>query len=318
MDLVKEVLGGNRLALSRLLTLVENQTAEGLSALDALYPRTGSAHLVGITGPSGSGKSTLVNRLALDLADSKHKRTAILAVDPSSPFSGGALLGDRVRMRDLAEREDIFIRSMASRGALGGLARATGEAALALDAAGFEQILIETVGAGQSEVEIARLAHTTVVVEAPGLGDDIQAAKAGILEIADILAVNKSDRPGAESAANALRAMLEIGAELRQGSQSGRNGWQAPVLQVSALNGEGIGILVEHILLHLDWLKKSGEWQKRADARTRDLMERLVKERLFEAWQARMGRDEFEPALARALSRGLSPRQVIEEMLKGQ
>ena len=164
-----------------------------MDALDELYPKSGQAHLIGITGPSGSGKSTLVNRLALELAgeSSSDLKVAIIAIDPTSPFSGGALLGDRVRMRDLADRPDIFIRSMATRGALGGLARTAGEAALLLDAVGFPYVLIETVGAGQSEVDIARLAHTTVVIEAPGLGDDVQAGKAGILEIADILVVNK-------------------------------------------------------------------------------------------------------------------------------
>lgn len=316
MDLTQEVAGGNRLALSRLLTLIENQDERGLSTLDDLYPCTGTAHIVGITGPSGSGKSTLVNRLALDLVDRKEKKTAIIAVDPTSPFSGGALLGDRVRMRDLSVRPEIFIRSMATRGALGGLARATGEAALAMDAAGFEMILIETVGAGQSEVEIARLAHTTVVVEAPGLGDDVQAAKAGILEIADILAVNKSDKPNASITANALKAMLEIGEELRKASGEDDTHWTVPVLQVSALNGEGITELSDEIARHRDWLKESGAWESRSRERSNDLVERLLKEKLFDEWRGRIDSKGFEQAVAKVNGRELSPRQALEMLLR--
>jgi len=196
MDLVASVLDGNRLALARLLTQVENNTPGGRAALSGLFAYTGRAHLVGVTGAPGTGKSSLVNQLAhyyRSLSEWRNSqqapRIAIVAVDPSSPFTGGAILGDRVRMRDLAGDPGIFIRSMASRGSLGGLARSTSGIVQALDAAGFDLILIETVGAGQAEIDIARLAHTTLVIEAPGLGDDIQAIKAGILEIADILQV---------------------------------------------------------------------------------------------------------------------------------
>ncbi len=192
------VLSGDRLALARLLTRVENDTPEGRAALDELFPHTGKAHLIGVTGAPGTGKSSLVNQIALSFRK-LGQRVAIVAIDPSSPFTGGAVLGDRVRMRDLAGDAGVFIRSMASRGSLGGLAQATAGVVQVFDAAGFDIILIETVGAGQSEVDIARLAHTTIVVEAPGLGDDIQAIKAGILEIADILVINKADRPGVES-----------------------------------------------------------------------------------------------------------------------
>ena len=208
MDMFDEVLAGERLALARLLTLVENDTPKGRAALDYLYPHTGRAHLIGITGSPGTGKSSLVNQLAKSFRSAGVEKVAVIAVDPSSPFTGGALLGDRVRMRDLSGDPGVFIRSMASRGALGGLARSTASATQVLDAAGFEIILIETVGAGQSEIDIARLAHTVLVVEAPGLGDDIQAIKAGILEIADIMVVNKCDLPGAEQTARALK---EIG-----------------------------------------------------------------------------------------------------------
>ena len=253
MTLAEKAAAGDRLSIARLLTMIESAAPEGLDALDELYPRSGKAHLIGITGPSGSGKSTLVNRLALELAGeaSSTLKVAIIAVDPTSPFSGGALLGDRVRMRDLADRPDIFIRSMATRGALGGLARAAGEAALLMDAVGFPYVLIETVGAGQSEVDIARLAHTTVVIEAPGLGDDVQAGKAGILEIADILVVNKADKTGADAAAHSLAVMLEIGEDLRK--ETGKPDtlpWKTPILMTSALNGEGISALANAIREH--------------------------------------------------------------------
>ena len=208
MTLIDRVLDGDRLALARVLTQVENDTAEGQEALRVLFARTGRAHLVGITGAPGTGKSSLVNRLALHFR-TLGSRVAIAAVDPSSPFSGGAVLGDRIRMRDLAGDQDVFIRSAASRGALGGLARTTSSIVQILDAAGYDVIFIETVGAGQGEVDIAGLAHTTLVVEAPGMGDDIQAIKAGILEIADILVVNKADRPGAENTEKALRSLLQ-------------------------------------------------------------------------------------------------------------
>jgi LAO/AO transport system kinase len=220
-SLVENVLAGDRYFLARLLTLIENDDPQGLEALTLLYPHSGNAYLVGITGAPGSGKSTLVNRLASYLRnhfpfsdenkEENRVTVAIVAVDPSSPFTGGAILGDRIRMRDLSGDPGIFIRSMASRGALGGLATATSSVVEVLDAAGFDLILIETVGAGQAEVEIARTAHTTIVISAPGLGDDVQAIKAGILEIADILVVNKSDLPGADNTLRILQSAISMG-----------------------------------------------------------------------------------------------------------
>src|SRR5512146_1733902 len=210
MSLTESVLEGNRLALARLLTQAENDSQQGRATVAELFPHTGNAHLIGVTGAPGTGKSSLVNQLALYYRKNTDKRVAIVAVDPSSPFTGGAVLGDRVRMRDLSGDDGIFIRSMASRGSLGGLAQKTAALVQVFDAAGYEIIIIETVGAGQSEVDVARLAHTTVVVEAPGLGDEIQAIKAGILEIADVLVVNKADRPGVENTERALRSTLEL------------------------------------------------------------------------------------------------------------
>jgi LAO/AO transport system kinase len=211
-DLAQRLLAGDRRALARLISRVENNGQEAIEALVALYPHTGQTHIVGITGAPGTGKSTLVNELAKAYR-AAGVRVGIVAVDPTSPFSGGAILGDRIRMRDLSGDPDVFIRSMASRGNLGGLARATADVVKVLDAAGFQTVLVETVGAGQSEVEIARTAHTTLVVEAPGLGDDVQAIKAGVLEIADILVVNKADREGAEHTRRGLQMMLDLGAD---------------------------------------------------------------------------------------------------------
>src|SRR5512136_281005 len=214
MDLAQAVLEGSRLALARTLTAVENSSPEGRAAISTLFPHTGRAHLVGITGASGTGKSSLVNQLARyyrqPSVGERPRQVAIVAVDPTSPFTGGAILGDRIRMRDLAGDPGVFIRSMATRGSLGGIASATSAVVQVLDAAGYDLVLIETVGAGQSEVDIVRLAHTTVVVEAPGLGDDIQAIKAGIMEIADILVVNKADLPGVENTERALRSSLSL------------------------------------------------------------------------------------------------------------
>ena len=318
MDIPERVLQGDRLALARLLTWLENDQPRGRAALDALFSHTGKSHIIGVTGPSGSGKSSLVNRLALQLvqADSSQPapRIAVLAVDPSSPFSGGALLGDRVRMRDLMECPDIFIRSMASRGALGGLARAAGELVLALEAAGFDIILVETVGAGQSEVDIARLAHTTLVVEAPGLGDDIQAAKAGILEIADILVVNKADKNGAESAAHTLAAMLEIGTELKAEAEKEPQRWKVPIQLTSALNREGIAELAEAIHKHYAWLNASGEWQRRAGTRLEDLFNRLLRERLFDEWQQSQPQTNLTDMLQALRTREISPYGLIERL----
>ncbi|HEY67374.1 MAG TPA: methylmalonyl Co-A mutase-associated GTPase MeaB, partial [Thermoflexia bacterium] len=251
MELVEKALAGNRYALARLISLIEDNGTEARAALAALYPHTGQAHVVGVTGAPGTGKSTLVNELTKVLR-AQGTTVGIVAVDPSSPFSGGALLGDRVRMRDLAGDQGVFIRSMATRGSLGGLARATSDVVKVLDAVGFSVVLVETVGAGQAEVDIARTAHTTVVVEAPGLGDEVQALKAGLLEIADVLVVNKADRPGAAQTARALEMVINRNA-VRGGADD--NAWRPPILKTIALDGSGVPEVLEAIVGHREYLR---------------------------------------------------------------
>ncbi len=320
-NLAEQVLAGNRLALARLLTLIENEDAQGQAALDRLFPHSGRAHWIGVTGSPGAGKSSLVNRLARAFrqpADGSPPRTvAIVAVDPSSPFTGGALLGDRVRMRDLSGDPGVFIRSMASRGALGGLARTTPAVVQALDGAGFDVILIETVGAGQAEVEIARLAHTVIVVEAPGMGDDIQAIKAGILEIADILALNKADLPGAENALRTLRAALELGNPLRDAAATENQPplWRPPLVATIATQNEGITELARHIQAHADYLRQSGAWNVRDRRRLQTQLEELLQAALLKRWRSSLPEGHYPQILADLQARRISPYQALHTLL---
>ncbi len=247
--LTQSAVAGDRRALARLLTAVENRTSIAEAALRELYPKAGRAHIVGITGPPGSGKSTLVAAL-IAAAREAGRAVAVVAVDPSSPITGGALLGDRVRMQAYADDRDVFIRSMASRGHAGGLASTTTAAAAVLDASGFDLVLIETVGTGQSEVEVAAAADTTVVLEAPEMGDEVQAIKAGLLEVADLVVVNKGDKPGALRTAAQLRAML-VPTVARGDAPEGRPSPKRPaVLVTTATSGEGVPELLAALDRH--------------------------------------------------------------------
>jgi LAO/AO transport system kinase len=334
---ITPVLSGKRLALSRLLTQIENDTPEGGAALDQLFPYTGKAHLIGVTGAPGTGKSSLVNRLAYayrhPINHQRAKRVAVVAVDPTSPFTGGAVLGDRVRMKDLAGDPGVFIRSMASRGSLGGLAKSTAGIVQAFDAAGFEVILIETVGAGQAEVDIARLAHTTLVVEAPGLGDDIQAIKAGILEIADIIVINKADRPGVENTERALRGMLNLAHPVRRVFQHhGRmmeiqptadqadmaEIWLPTIHKTVATDGVGISDLVEAIAQHWVYLKHSGNWDLRERTRLQTELENLLRETLVTRWREKVSDDQYQAFLESVFSRESGPIEAINKLLESQ
>ena len=335
MDLAQGILNGDRLALARTLSQVENNTPAGLEALNTLFAHTGRAHLVGVTGAPGTGKSSLVNQLARYFrqpADGHSpRRVAVVAVDPTSPFTGGAILGDRIRMRDLAGDPGVFIRSMASRGSLGGIAAATAAIAQVFDAAGFDIILIETVGVGQAEVDIARLAHTTLVVEAPGMGDDIQAIKAGILEIADILVVNKADHPGVDSTERALRGMLELAhpvphrfshhgqIELVPAIPEPANHeplWVPPIRRTVATENTGIAELIAEIANHRRHLEETGGWKRREKARLQAELDSLLQETLVACWKAKLPADAYEQALDALLHRQLSPHQAVDRLVK--
>jgi len=258
MSEIETLLQGDRRAIARAITRVERGGAEAQALLAAIYPHSGHAYVVGVTGAPGTGKSTLVAQLA-QAYRAQGGTVGIVAVDPTSPFTGGAILGDRVRMQALSGDPGIFIRSMATRGNLGGLAWATRDAITILDAAGFELIIVETVGAGQSEVDIAQAAHTTLVVTVPGLGDDIQTVKAGILEIADVFVVNKADLPHADQVVAQLRTMLNL--------NPNPDSWRPPIVKTIALTGEGITELMEAIHQHRTHLEETGEKQRRERAR---------------------------------------------------
>lgn len=331
MTYAQSVINGDRLALARLLTQVENNAPKGRTALIELFPHTGRAHLIGVTGAPGTGKSSLVNQLALHYRKVENKRIAIIAVDPSSPFTGGAVLGDRVRMRDLTGDSNVFIRSMASRGSLGGLAQSTANMAQVFDAAGFDIVIIETVGAGQSEVDVARLAHTTLVVEAPGLGDDIQAIKAGILEIADILVVNKGDRPGVENTEKALKSMLDLahpaervfqhhGSSMRVAAPaqpaSSKMMWIPPIQRTVSTEGRGIVELADAIARHVVHLRQSGDWAVRERARLEVELDALVRESLMKRFRETVPEEMYEDVLEKVVQRNVSPWEAVRILMK--
>jgi LAO/AO transport system kinase len=328
--------------VARLITMIENDGDEARRALADLYPHTGQAHVVGVTGAPGTGKSTLVNELAKVYRGGggqpahSSKTVGIIAVDPTSPFSGGAILGDRIRMRELSGDPGIFIRSMATRGSLGGLARATADAIKVLDAAGYEVIFVETVGAGQAEVDIAKMAHTTIVVQAPGLGDDIQAIKAGILEIADIFTVNKSDREGAENAVIALQMLLDLdhasrptlhhGMVMESGvscdtSDSGlvpgqKQGWRPPILKTVALHGQGIEAVVEAIEAHLVYLKESQTLYRRERARIESELNDILQQELMRRLLSRVRAGELDELIERIGRRELEPYAAAKRLIE--
>jgi len=317
-ELEARVLAGDTRAIARLLTRAENDAAEARVTLDSMFAHAGRAHVVGITGVPGSGKSTLVAKLAAEVRKSG-RRIAIVAIDPSSPFSGGAILGDRIRMGELAGDPGVFVRSMATRGALGGLAKGTLELVDVLDAAGFEMVVIETVGVGQDEVEVARAAHTTVVVSAPGLGDDIQAIKAGILEIADVHVVSKCDRPDANRTVVDLKTMLALGythmdtEKLKLAASIER---QVPdIIATSSMKDQGTAELLAAIDRHREALERTGDIEMRRAA--------IAERRLLAAAEGLM-HDAFErqrpgkvaPLLERLRVRALSPHTAALQLLR--
>jgi LAO/AO transport system kinase len=298
-ELLRELAAGERRPLARLLTRIEADDPSLRPLLPELFRAGHGAHVVGVTGPPGSGKSTLVNALTAEWRR-RGKRVGILAIDPSSPYTGGAIMGDRIRMMEHAADRDVFMRSMASRGELGGLAAATWLAVAALDAAAYDPIVIETVGAGQSEVEIARLAETTVVVEVPDMGDEVQAIKAGLLEVADVIAVNKGDRPGADRAARQLRAMLSTA-----GGRVERK--PPPVMLTTATTGDGVAALADAIEAH----RATANQPEQARARARNQIRRAISDLSIRRAAASVA---WEGAVQAVADRELDPITAAERL----
>jgi LAO/AO transport system kinase len=272
-DLLKKLLSGDRLALSRMITLVENQSEKLPGVMSEVHRHLGQAYYLGVTGPPGSGKSTLVNRL-IAAGRAEGRKIGVVAIDPSSPFSGGALLGDRIRMQDHASDDGVFIRSLGSRGAHGGVSRATRDVARLMDAAGMDWVIVETVGVGQTELDVMAIANTTVVVLTPESGDTVQTMKAGLLEVADIFVVNKSDREGADKIYHELKAMVEMGTG---------NGWKTPVLKIQAFHNVGIPELLQEIDAHRRHLAGTAAWKEKQRALRASELEEILQEH-FKSW----------------------------------
>ena len=311
-ELVQKLIQGNKFATARLISLAENDPTTAQKIISLIYPYTGRAHVIGVTGPPGSGKSTLVYRLAKEWR--KRGRTVgIVAVDPTSPFTGGALLGDRIRMQELTCDDGVFIRSMATRGSLGGLARATKDAVRILDASGKDVIVVETVGAGQSEVAIVRIAHTILVVLCPGLGDEIQVLKAGIMEIGDIFVVNKADREGADETAMQIEDMLNIASTIR----FNETGWIPPVVKTSAVYNRGISELIDRIEEHWRFLKKMDKdvyFRRRVE---QDVIEALRSKIEQMALNHVMKNEKYNELIKKVANKEIDPYTAADIILNG-
>ena len=311
MDVVAELLNGSKLAIARAITAVENEYEHATEIMQALYPHTGHAYIIGITGPPGAGKSTLTDKLTKEYR-SRGKTVGIIAVDPSSPFSGGAILGDRIRMNELTMDDGVFIRSMATRGSLGGMSRKTAEVVKILDAAGKDIIIVETVGVGQSEVDIVKTADTTLVVLVPGLGDDIQAIKAGILEIGDVFAINKADREGVERLNLEIEMMLDL--------DQAENKWRPKVMRTIASQNEGVCELVNAIEEHATHMIKSGLIQRRRFERTRTEILAMLDEAIKIYLMQKVAGSKFESLTMEVNQRKNDPysavRSILAEVLK--
>lgn len=306
-SLVAQARAGRPRAVARLISLVEDNSPQLREIMAAISPYTGTAHVIGMTGSPGVGKSTSTSALVAEFR-SQGKKVGVLAVDPSSPFSGGALLGDRIRMQDHAADDGVYIRSMASRGHLGGLSWSTPQALRVLDAAGFDVVILETVGVGQSEIEVLSVADTVVVLLAPGMGDGIQAAKAGILEIGDLFVVNKADREGARTTSRELRHMINLG-EYREGS------WKPPIVLTVATKGENVDKLATEIDRHFQWANQSGSLARRRQLRARDEIEAIALVQLRQRF-GQVGDSELLDQLAHSVSSGTKdPYTAADELL---
>jgi LAO/AO transport system kinase len=311
MDLIERILRGDARAAAQLITTVENDQPDAVPLLKGLFPHTGRAHVIGVTGPPGSGKSTLTDCLTGELRK-REKTVGIVAIDPTSPFSGGAILADRIRMQRHSLDEGVFIRSMATRGHLGGLARATNDVVDILDAMGKDYVVVETVGVGQDEVEIVRAAHTTVVVAVPGLGDDIQAIKAGIMEIGDLFVVNKADREGADRTALEIEMMLRLGGQDEEAS-----GWVPPVMKTIAGQGQGIAEVTDALLGHQAFLQTDGRGREKRRTRSQWVFWGLLQDRLTARVRERVsGGGTLDRLIDRIASRQTDPHSAVDEVLR--
>jgi LAO/AO transport system kinase len=307
IELAQRVLDGDRSALPRLLSIIEQGGEPARQAGRLVYPRSGTAYTVGITGPPGAGKSTLTDRM-ISAVRANGQEVAVLAVDPTSPFTGGALLGDRVRMMDHALDPGVFVRSMATRGHLGGLALAAPEAIRALDAAGFPLILVETVGVGQVEVEVAGAADTTVVVLNPGAGDGVQANKAGLLEVADLLVINKADRPGVAELERDLQFMLMM-------TSAAEDAWVPPILRTVASKGQGIAEAISAVDEHRRYLERSGQLAERRARRALEELREILEQRLERRARDLAGAEKHQALLADVQSRQIDPYAAADQIL---
>lgn len=307
MDLVKELLNGSRLALARAITAVESEYDEAIDIMKAIYPKTGRARILGVTGAPGAGKSTLTDKIVKQYLQ-QGKKIGIVAVDPTSPFSGGAILGDRIRMNDLTLNEKVFIRSMGTRGSLGGLSKKTSDAVKLMDAFGMDLVIIETVGVGQSEVDIVKNADSVLVVLVPGLGDDIQAIKAGILEIGDVFAINKADRDGCDKLNVEIEMMLDL--------DSREIKWRPPIKRTIASKDEGVDELVEALDEHFEFLEDSDELSVRRQDRTRNEIIAMINEQIGRrVAEVVVESDEFDSQVDAVNQRQNDPYTVVNKVL---
>ncbi len=307
MELYEKVVAGNLRAASRLMRLCDDDFEGNVDQMKALYPHTGKAAIIGVTGNPGSGKSTLVDRMIARYRK-QGCRVGVVAIDPTSPFSGGAIMGDRLRMENHFTDEEVFIRSLATRGHLGGLSKSTGEIIRVMEAWGADPVIVETVGVGQAEVDVAKMAHTSIVVMVPGLGDEIQAIKAGLMEIADVFVVNKADREGCERTYNDVQTMLEMV------HPQGDDPWQPRVLKTIAFKDEGIDEVVDAVQAHRDWLIKTGQLEKRKRQNAELQFFDLLYDAFNQKVQGMLASDEYRDWRERLAQREMDPYSLVEDL----